>query len=312
VATGNWIGATFAGVAVMPGATYNVDSSEFYNSSGVTQGTLGTKSTGQGNLIVGGSYGVYTGATYTTMAVYGNTVCGASVAAMWYCAHYNQDEAPPVVDTASPALVQGHAGAGEYIEVFRAEHGLGFAGGSLRFIGSATADSSGQWSVPGGGLLSAGEFVCATCTNPLGNLTSVFSNNVQVLNTGLTPVFTRTSTPSPTITPTPGAGAGATATPTPVASSTQIPAVAALVARAFPNPGRDKVRFTVDLDRGAVVKVVVFNLAGRKITEIKETRTSGRAQVLTWDCSQAATGIYLAKVFVDNQETVILKVAVAR
>jgi hypothetical protein len=310
--TGNFIGTNTAGTAIIPGATYKVYSAVVYDSLGVTHAQLGgTQGTGQGNLIAGGSYGVYLDTTYTTMAIFGNTICGESVASMYFANHANQDEAPPVIDFANATAVQGHAAPNEYIEVFRAEHGLGFAGGSLQFIGSGNADASGQWSVPSGGLLTVGQFVCATAMNTSNSLSSVFSSNAPVQSGVPTFTPTRTVTPIWTATPLPNGMSTVTATPTPSASPVG-PGKALNTAQVFPNPAKSKVQFGVNLIQSADVKIVIFNSAGRKVAEVKEVRQAGTGQVLTWDCSHAADGIYLAKIYFDNQDAGSVKFSVMK
>jgi CSLREA domain-containing protein len=99
----------------------------------------------------------------------------------------NQQLNYPLIGSASPSSVTGTACAGCTVEVFIADsNGPGTAGGpgagaygeGKTYLGSATADSSGNFSLAVTGV-SAGQWVTTTATDSGGN-TSEFSQNVQV------------------------------------------------------------------------------------------------------------------------------------
>lgn len=123
-----------------------------------------------------------------------------------------------------------------------------------------------------------------------------------------TPVYTSTFTP--TVTPT--ATWTRTFTPTPTATS----AVSSvdLGGRdvvAYPNPARQSMRFILNLDQSAAIKVEIYNAAGERVATLAET-LSGPGAYLTWDCGGHAPGAYLARVFKAGTEIAVLKVAVVK
>lgn len=94
-------------------------------------------------------------------------------------------------------------------------------------------------------------------------------------------------------------------------SATSTPDLQGNRVAAFPIPGREYIRFILRLDQSAVVRITLYNPAGERVAELAETLPAGPGQ-MTWDCSGAAPGLYLARVLADSGELGTLKVCVAR
>lgn len=281
---------------------------------------IGLPSPDPGNLVVGANLGIrISGADSFSNALYGNTICAFSNSATGQGIVLdggNNGKSAPAILIAATNYISGSAVAGDVVEIFLADRGAGYAGGSLQRLGSTTAAADGSWVfVPGG--LTAGSYVCATATDPANN-TSAFSSNRQVGATIQTP----TPTYTPTVTPTPSAMPSVTPTATPTAvagltTATRTPNplenmdLGSKGILAFPNPGTDEIRFLMHLDRAAVVTVKIYNLLGECVAEIACGLPSGQGQTVSWDCRNAAAGVYVARIFQDGRETAKLKLAVA-
>lgn len=129
----------------------------------------------------------------------------------------------------------------------------------------------------------------------------------------LTATPTATQSPVLTATPTDTITLTCTITPTitPTATQTPVPALPAGEVHAFPNPARDRVTFIFRLDAAGVVSVDLFNLSGERVAGLRDEFNAG-AVSLVWDCSQAAPGIYIARVKAGATEKAKLKIAVAK
>lgn len=180
---------------------------------------------GPGNLIANAGRGIYlssAGADFN--GFYANTITAFATEGIGRVAGANQDKAAPVVTSGLTTLVLGTAGAGDYVELFKAEPGAG-TGGSLMLVGTTTANGAGNWSVVPSGIRH-GEYVCALATDSANN-TSLFSANHIAYDptptSTVTPTYTYTATP--TITPTSTSTATPTITPTvtPTYTSTDTP-----------------------------------------------------------------------------------------
>lgn len=90
----------------------------------------------------------------------------------------NRFLAYPVITSASPSAVSGSACASCTVEVFISSGDSSGFGEGETFIGSGTADTSGNFTVSVSGL-NSGQQVTATATDPMGD-TSQFSANVTV------------------------------------------------------------------------------------------------------------------------------------
>jgi len=196
----------------------NLESGAHDNWIGLTGGT--------GNLIRGTSIGVrLDGSATLHNAFYGDTICAFATAGVQLLNGANGGKAAPAVTTATTSLLAGSAGAGDYVEAFAAEPVPGQSGGSLRYLGAATANGSGAWSLAPAGL-AGGEYVCALATDA-GRNTSPFSLNALVTGSTATPTPTATlsgtATRTPTISPTGTRTPTYTPTPTRTVSATASP-----------------------------------------------------------------------------------------
>lgn len=286
--------------------------------SGAHDNLIGSPSLGSGNLIVGAQTGILLDDSDTdyncfyanTICSFANTVTGMGIS---LGSGANDDKAAPLIAAANTGGISGTGGNNDVIQIFKADRDENYSGGSLTLLGTATANSSGNWNfVPGGGI-QPGDYVCALATDGSNN-TSAFSANKLVADAP-TPTPTPTSTPTATQTPvdtqTPAAIATATATPT------ETPALSGVdlqgkVALAYPNPGREQINFLIHLEQAAKVEIKIYNLAGERIAGLAENLSAGRGQVLSWDCRNCASGIFLAKVYVKGQERQTIKIAVAQ
>ena len=138
---------------------------------------------GPGNVIANNPVGVWiTGTnthfnTITQNSIYSNSGLGIRIDAP-----ANDSISPPGIAGATTTAASGSACAGCTIEVFIAEPDPSGAGEGKTFVGSGTANSSGDFTVPISGVL-AGQKVTATATDGGGN-TSQFSVNVTVQSSG--------------------------------------------------------------------------------------------------------------------------------
>jgi hypothetical protein len=269
---------------------------------------IGYRGAGLGNLIAGCDAGILLD-TVSQNGLFGNTICAFANTqtgeGIVLSMGANGNHAAPVISVKAANYLAGTAAPGDYIECFKADRVGGYHGGSLRFLGSTTANAGGAWSVWLVGL-SAGDFVCGTATDANLN-TSAFSLNQQVSGALPTPTATATSTVTmtPTITPT------ATVTPTANNSLANVD-LGGRTVLAFPNPAKGKVRFLMHLDQPVMVKIAIYNMLGEKVAMLDAGLLSGRGQAVTWDCPHAGAGIYVARVFQQNQEVAKIKFAVVR
>jgi hypothetical protein len=108
-------------------------------------------------------------------------------------------------------------------------------------------------------------------------------------------VFT-SGTPTPT--PTQGISLTITVTPTFSASAFDLQGKHFII---FPNPARKQATIIIDLKNPAFVQVDIFNLAGKRITSLKKPSTGGR-ELMFWNTSNVAAGVYFGRVLADNKE----------
>jgi len=312
---GNWIGilpngalpAQFLENGIAIGNSANGNSIGLKNSGG------------QGNLIAHVSNGILVdsaGAIHN--GIFGNTVCGFADYAIILRNGGNGGKATPQILFADAGRVSGTAQANDYIEIFTSDRTGAHEGGSLRYLGSGTADESGSWSIAPVGL-SAGQYVTALATNTQGS-TSTFAANVPATEDIPTPVITATpavtgtpeATATPAVTGTPEATATPAVTGTPEATATprideiRLDGNSVLIS---PNPARDRVMFILNLDQPSEVKAVIYNMAGNRVAEVAENCGTGN-QYLTWNSRDAAPGIYLVRIFKRGRETAKRKVAI--
>jgi len=72
------------------------------------------------------------------------------------------------------------------------------------------------------------------------------------------------------------------------------------------------VQFTAWTDHPAVAKLEVFNLAGERVSTVSAFLASNQNQILTWDCRQAAAGVYIVHFLLDVKEAGKKKIAVIK
>ncbi len=125
-----------------------------------------------------------------------------------------------------------------------------------------------------------------------------------------TPTVTPTSTVSPSATITPTVMPTMTLTPTPRNAFSDVDLTGKLFL-AYPNPGREQVKFLVDPDRAVQVKIQMTNLNGEPVGVVTDSLPAGRG-VVVWDCSSVAPGLYIARISLDGKEVGKTKVAVVR
>lgn len=301
---------------------------------------IGIRDSGIGNLVANCTNGIRLGSDVMRMFMYGNTICANSSVNIQFMTSgttANNDKASPTITGAYDTYIEGTAAANDFIEIFKAENVAG-QDGSLSYVGSATADGSGNW-ILNSPAVSLGEYVVTTATD-LTNGTSELSTNLEILGppTGtptmtftatatLTPTISATSTVSPTsthsptVTPTPTISATSTITPT----STVTPTVTVTpdnpllnvdlkgkTVMAYPNPANTEVRFLMHLEAATEVMIHIYNLAGERIATIDQSMPTGQGQYMIWNCADAAPGIYLVKVHMDGAEKQTLKIAVVQ
>jgi hypothetical protein len=250
------------------------------------------------NLIAGAWQCIDVTANALGHGFFGNTICAFGSQGIVLEPGANNSISAPVI-LAAVTTVSGTSGAGDFIEVFLAEGPAG-RGGSLKSLGTGTADGTGHWTVAVSGVL-AGQYVCALATDTSSD-SSEFSSNVLY-----GPPNMPTLTPSPTITPT------QVVTPNPLAN-VDLGGKSVLV---FPNPAREQAFFLLDTDQGGDVKAQVFNIYGDRVAEIEATLSPGRGQAFAWDCRKAQAGIYVVRVTLSDpsQSSItryVVRVAVAR
>lgn len=265
---------------------------------------IGMRSINKGNLIAAVTNGIAaTGDATVSNAFYTNTITAFTGQGVSLSNNANANKSAPVITLADTDGVSGTAQAGDYVEVFLAERGAGFKGGSLRFLGASTADAAGSWSlVPNG--LSGGEYACALATDA-GNNTSKFSDNVLATGYLVTPVVTPVvETPTPGI-PAPGA------TPTPDPPNSDNPGSSDKLVLVSPNPARDQATLILELDEASDIKAEIYNIAGERVAELQASLQAGR-QNIVWDTRQLAPGIYIVRIVKNGEQIDTRKIAIIK
>jgi hypothetical protein len=266
---------------------------------------------GQGNLIANTTdSGIYAdGGTVVRNGFFGNTLVACGNLPIRLLNNANGSHSAPTVQAAvAGGQISGTAAPNDYVEVFVAE-GNGSQDGTVRYVGADLA-TSGAWSMPAAGV-PAGVYVCAVGTDAQNN-SSVLSGKALVVTP--TPTPTPTLSPTPTISPTRTQSPTQTLTPTVTVTSTPpgLPAGLAVLLLTYPNPGRETVRFVLEMGSEADVRVSLYNLGGERVADIAQRMPAGRDQAVAWDCRNAAPGLYLARIRVNGKEIATAKVAVIR
>ncbi|MEW6516807.1 MAG: hypothetical protein AB1439_07890 [candidate division FCPU426 bacterium] len=126
-----------------------------------------------------------------------------------------------------------------------------------------------------------------------------------------TPVVTPTRTPVSTLVATATSSPAATIAATTTATTTTGENLQDRLVLPYPNPAKDKMTFSFRLEQPAEVKILICNANVETVAEIKGSLGAGRGS-LEWQCGQYAPGVYLARVFVNQEERSTLKVAIVR
>jgi len=80
---------------------------------------------------------------------------------------------------------------------------------------------------------------------------------------------------------------------------------------ALPNPGRESIRFYMNIERVCDVRLKIYNLNG-ELTADLHAAGIGPGAAVTWNCAGAARGIYVVRVLQDGREIIRMKVALVR
>ena len=307
---GNWIGVLPSGdipaVIGNSGIRFREAPDE-----GPSNNFIGIKATGEGNLIANVQNGiVFEGTGTHGNGVYGNTICAFTSAGILQEAGAPMSAMPVIDDYASNTLITGTADSESYIEVFRAEPRVSYAGGSLAFMGSTTTDDSGNWSLVPQQQFMVGDYACALATDAAGNNTSLFSVNK--------PVFVPTPTASPTIT--------MTQTITPTTPTLTITSTISFIPRLYfkilynqinPIHGEEALIRWSQPHTGPVT-ITIYTLLGSKIITLKNNQTYSKGQYheVKWDGKTregkiVGSGIYIV-FFQTNGHTDRGKIAVVK
>jgi hypothetical protein len=125
--------------------------------------------------------------------------------------------------------------------------------------------------------------------------------------------FIPSLTATPTSTTTPALETTSTPTPTPIRSAWDAAEMHGKPFLAFPNPARNTVNFLMPaLDHDAGVKIVLYNLAGEIAGKLTAQLVAGSKQVIIWDGSKAAPGIYIVRVSIDGKAHGEAKIALLK
>jgi hypothetical protein len=207
----NIFGVTSGGIPAS-NITYNVRLA-----SSAHDNLLGTAAPVLGNLIAGGSYGVYSDANATRNAIWSNTICGWSTGGI-VLNNGNNYQAKPLISNYAGGILIGSSASQDTIQVFLAEPKSG-QGGSLQYLGSTLTNALGSWTFPLAGYES--QYITAQSTSA-NAYSSELAVNFQIPVVG-TPTFTPTATPtcSPTFSATATPTASRSATPTLTATLTR-------------------------------------------------------------------------------------------
>ena len=181
---GNWIGVSRNGTPIP-----NTVGIEFHDNTydNVVQENVITNNIGSG-IVFTSPLPTAIGNTFTRNSIYANGGPGIDLpptGAVNLNDAGDGDTGPntllnfPVITAASTASASGTVCAGCVVELFVADGAVGAYGSGKTYVGSATANGAGTWSLATGGLLTGGQVVTATATDAAGS-TSEFAKNVAV------------------------------------------------------------------------------------------------------------------------------------
>ncbi|NTV52875.1 MAG: T9SS type A sorting domain-containing protein, partial [Candidatus Firestonebacteria bacterium] len=149
-----------------------------------------------------------------------------------------------------------------------------------------------------------------TQTATITQTASVTPTGTTTLTATPTPTISATSTQSPVLSPTPTLTAAPSQTATLTVSATPSALEPGAGVVSFPNPAREAMRFIVRQESAGRIEIRLYTFRGELVSTLQAEGRAG-INVLTWQCSSVASGIYLAKIqSPDGLKKV--KVAVAR
>jgi sucrose-6-phosphate hydrolase SacC (GH32 family) len=95
-------------------------------------------------------------------------------------------------------------------------------------------------------------------------------------------------------------------------SGYDLPESSLIVHRAWPNPFQNTVKFEIDLESTADVKVIVYDFLGKKLSSNQYRNLSSGKQVITIDSVsgdgfELPPGVYLSEIYVDNVPAQVVK-----
>jgi hypothetical protein len=79
----------------------------------------------------------------------------------------------------------------------------------------------------------------------------------------------------------------------------------------YPNPFNPSTEIAFDLPTKSQVKLTVYNILGQQVTTLVDREMDAGSQVVTWDASEQATGVYFYKIeandFTETRKMMLLK-----
>ena len=69
----------------------------------------------------------------------------------------------------------------------------------------------------------------------------------------------------------------------------------------YPNPFRGSTNIEYNLGKDAQVKVLVYDVYGRVVSEIENKNQQASSHVVSWDASNTKAGVYFIKILVDGE-----------
>jgi titin len=175
--TGNTVKGNYIGTDTTGGGSITTQPYGIYITNSAANNTIGGSASGEPNKIAyntaDGVYIFTTGATGNKISrnpIHNNNASGKPINLNYGGSQGNNGNAAPVITTATTTTVIGTSGASNTVEVFKNTTGSVYD--AATYLGTATADGSGNWSLSVS--LSAGDMVLATATDGSNN-TSEFS-----------------------------------------------------------------------------------------------------------------------------------------
>ncbi|MCK5241449.1 S8 family serine peptidase [bacterium] len=80
----------------------------------------------------------------------------------------------------------------------------------------------------------------------------------------------------------------------------------------YPQPARNQMRFRLNLSAPGAVKINIYNYSGEWVAQLIHPWLNSGTDVIVWDCSSMAAGIYIVQVLVDCKIKDTLNVAVVK